>query len=68
MLYENKLKEVLWAKKMDQKDLAAVTGISRTTITQIANHRSEPKISTAYAIAKALEASVYDIWPKPSQD
>jgi DNA-binding XRE family transcriptional regulator len=68
MEIENKLKVILWSKRMDQKTLAEATGISRTTITMLANEKSEPSLFRAYKIAEVLGVSVYDIWTikKPS--
>lgn len=68
MEIENMLKTILWSRRMDQKTLSEITGISRTTITMLANEKSEPSLYRAYRIAEALEVSVYDIWKvkKPS--
>lgn len=68
MILENNLKVVMWKKRIDQKSLAELTGLSRTTITMIANDNTIPKLDNAYLIAEALGVTVYDIWPikKPS--
>jgi DNA-binding XRE family transcriptional regulator len=69
MEIENNLKILLWRNKMDQKTLAQLTGISRTTITMLANNNSEPSLYRAYLIAEALGVTVYEIWTikEPSQ-
>ena len=57
-----KLKFVLLEEKKSQTQLAELTGMSRTTITLIANEKHFPLLESALMIAKALNRNVNEIW------
>ncbi|WP_226375368.1 helix-turn-helix transcriptional regulator [Effusibacillus dendaii] len=58
---ENRLKAVLDGRTI--KWLSDKTGINRNTITSYING-TVPPLDKAYAIARVLGVSVYDIWPQ----
>lgn len=60
---DNKLKRILDERGIKYSWLAREVGVSRNTITNIFKG-STPGIDLAYAIAKKLDLSVYDIWPQ----
>lgn len=58
----NRLKEYRNKANMTQRELAAIAGITLITISNIENNRTEPKISTAIAISKALNVGLKELW------
>jgi DNA-binding XRE family transcriptional regulator len=56
------LKHFLIDLDMSQTQLAKITGISRTTISLLANGVTEPSLETALIIAEALGKPVEAIW------
>ena len=58
----NRLKEYRNKANMTQRELAAIAGITLITISSIENNRTEPKISTAIAISKALNVGLKELW------
>ena len=54
----NLMKDLLKKKKLTQKDLSEVTGLSTTGINQIIQGNVNPKIETIEKIAKALGVQV----------
>jgi len=51
----NGIKKVLTRKKVSQKELATVTGISETTISHVVSGKSKPTEDTLDKIANALD-------------
>ena len=49
------LKEARTSKKLTQKQLSNIIGISRTMLTEIENGNASPSVKTAKKIADALE-------------
>ena len=62
MYEKNKLYDVLLKKHMSCRDLARLSGISKSEINKIENFESDPKQSTMIAIARALNMEVIDIF------
>lgn len=58
----NRLKEYRSKANMTQRELAAIADITLITISNIENNRTEPKISTAIAISKALNVGLKELW------
>lgn len=52
-----KLKDILWAKRMTQKDLAEKTGLSNAAISRYINENRMPKGDNLLKIAKVLNIS-----------
>ena len=64
---ENKLKELLEAankKSITTTEVIQKSGVGRTQFYSILNGESVPKLTTAYAIAKALEVDIKEIFPE----
>ena len=49
---------------MTYRKLSRLSGISKTSLNDIANFREDPKQSTMIAIARALNMEVVDIFDK----
>ena len=64
---ENNLKELRVAKSMTFQALGDMCGISKTHMHDLEKGKSSPTLNTAYAIAKILDATVYDIWPDKTE-
>lgn len=62
MYEKNKLYDVLLKKHMSCRDLARLSGISKSEINKIENFESDPRQSTMIAIARALNMEVVDIF------
>ena len=62
MYEKNNLYEVLLKKHMSCRDLARLSGISKSEINKIENFESDPRQSTMIAIARALNMDVTDIF------
>jgi Predicted transcriptional regulators len=61
---KNNLKQFRTEAGLSLQGLGDLCGISRPHLHDLEKETgSAPKITTAYAIAKVLEKSVYDIWP-----
>ena len=61
-----KVKEVREAKRMTQEELAAKSGVSRTTIVAIESGETKDlKVSTLLKLAAALDTPVSDIFFDP---
>lgn len=60
---QNRLEEIMHRRKMTQRDLHELTGISQNDISKIINDRKDIYLKTAQRIARALELRVDDIWP-----
>ena len=58
----NRLKEYRSKANMTQRELAAIADLTLITISNIENNRTEPKISTAIAISKALNVGLKELW------
>ncbi len=59
------LKRVRRLRGMSQLDLAARSGVSQYTITEIETGRREPRPSTLRKLAKALDVEVADFFREP---
>lgn len=62
----NTLKEVRMERGMSVSELARRTGLSRPTIIDIENEKSNPLATTMYAISQALDKKVSEIFFSPS--
>lgn len=61
---KNNLKQIRKKAKLTLDELAKACNTSKSSIHGIEDQNgTAPKITTAYAIAKVLNKSVYDIWP-----
>lgn len=58
----NNLSKILYQNKMTYRKLSRLSGISKTSLNDIANFREDPKQSTMIAIARALNMEVVDIF------
>lgn len=48
---------------MTQAELSALSGVPRATISEIENQKSEPRVCTAIALARALKSTVESLFP-----
>ncbi|RXT00988.1 helix-turn-helix transcriptional regulator [Ammoniphilus sp. CFH 90114] len=60
------LKVILAERDISQKELAAVTGLSTKTISQICSGKQKPQIDNAYLISEALGLHVTKVFPQYS--
>ena len=58
----NNLSKILYQNKMTYRKLSRLSGISKTSLNDIANFREDPKQSTMIAIARGLNMEVVDIF------
>lgn len=49
-------------KNVTLEELSSITGISTSTLNNIENHKTEPKIGQLVKIAKALEVEVNELY------
>lgn len=62
---KNKLHEIRKEKGLTQNQLAAISGVSRSTIAKIENDRViNPGMETALKLAKALDSSIDELFPE----
>lgn len=59
---KNKLREFRARKRLTQDDLAAKAKVSRQTINAIENERYDPSLSLAFALARAFDCSIEDLF------
>ena len=64
---KNNLKEMRTSKKLTYEELGAMCGKSKSAMWELEQQRAEPRLNTAYAIAKVLGVEVHDIWPNEVQ-
>lgn len=62
----NNLKTIRKQEDLSLAGLGQLCGISKSHVYEL-ERGSEPRIGTAYAVAKALDVSVYDIWPDSTE-
>lgn len=58
----NKLQDIMYEKDLTYRKLSRMSGISASTICDIANHDTDPKQSTMIAISRALGMSVENVF------
>lgn len=58
----NNLKKIRKSQELTLEAVGDASGISKSHVYEL-EKGAEPRIGTAYAVAKALGHSVYDIWP-----
>lgn len=58
----NALQRTRHVRGLSQGELAAAVGVSRQTVSSIENRRTVPSVRLALAIAKALHATVEDLF------
>lgn len=58
----NKLHEIREEKRISLRDLAKLTGVSKTQINEIENGQSDPTLKTMCRIARALNMKIEDIF------
>lgn len=59
---KNRIKELRAGKGLSQAKLADMVRISRQSLNAIENERHDPSVSLAFAIARALDAPVIDVF------
>lgn len=57
-----RVREILAAKRMTQKDLVSKTGIHKQHISAYINNRRKMNLSTAKTIASALDCSIDELY------
>lgn len=57
-----KLWEIRTAKGLKLEAVAAVTGVSKSTLNNIENGKTSPTLRQLYAIATALDCNVSDLY------
>ena len=62
LILKNKLKEIRTEKKLSQKELADMVGVSRNTISSIETGQYSPTAKLALTIAIALDKKFEDIF------
>jgi putative transcriptional regulator len=61
MSIQLRIKEVIKEKKIQQKDLAELIGVSKVTVSYWCNNQTLPSIETLGSIAKVLEVRISDL-------
>lgn len=56
------LNEILYKKKLSFRQAEIMTGISKSSLSDIANERTDPKLSTLEQIAKGLNVKISDLF------
>lgn len=64
---KNRIKEMLEAKGMTQRELAIKIGTTETTVCRYVNGNRAPKAPIAIAIAKALGTTVEELYPEATK-
>lgn len=64
---KNNLKEMRIKKGMSLEQLGEMCGKGKGAIWELEQQKSEPKLKTAYIIAKVLDVEVHEIWPNEVQ-
>lgn len=54
----NRIKEIRMEKGLKQKDIAAITELSKSSISLIENGKARPSMNSAFKIAKALGVTI----------
>ena len=54
--------EILYKRKISYKQLSIMTGIPKSSIADICNGNTMPRIDTLELIAKALNLRIYDLF------
>lgn len=54
-------------KKMTQKELGLIIGVKHNTVSSYENGTNEPEQDTLFAIAKALDISINDLFPSTTE-
>lgn len=62
LILRNNLKEIRTKKKLSQKDLADMVGVSRNTISSIETGQYSPTAKLALTIAIALDKKFEDVF------
>jgi len=62
LILKNNLKEIRTKKKLSQKDLADMVGVSRNTISSIETGQYSPTAKLALIIAIALDKKFVDVF------
>ena len=60
---KNYLKEIRTRRNMTLEGLAELCGKGKGAIWELEQQKTEPRLKTAYAIAKVLGVEVHEIWP-----
>ena len=63
----NNLKKLREKAKLTLQELGDMCGRSKTRIWELEQDEPNPSLRTAYALAKVLNESVYDIWPDTTE-
>lgn len=68
-LYLNRIKLVMIEKRLEQKDLVKLTGLSRTTISNYCANYSQPSLETLHKIALIMKVNAQRlVEPTPDED
>lgn len=59
---KNKLFKIICEKDISYRELSRLSGISKTSLNDIANFEEDPKQSTMIAIARALNMEVSEVF------
>ena len=62
MSISNRIRMLRFQRKMTQEELAVRVGVSRQTIMSIENGHTNPSVLLAFKIAKALDASITEVF------
>ncbi|MGX9933639.1 helix-turn-helix transcriptional regulator [Virgibacillus salarius] len=61
---ENKILQLRKAKKLSQKEIAQLCGVTRQTINAIENNKYDPSLSLAFDLASSLNTTVDNLFIK----
>lgn len=59
------LQEIMRSKSLTVRQVSIMTGVPKSTIEDIANHRAFPRINTLEALAKGLNVRITDLFDSP---
>ena len=65
---KNRVRELRTAGGLSQADLGAALGVSRQTINSVETGRYLPSLPLAFAIARAFESAVEDIFSPDEEE
>lgn len=62
--FDEKLRALMAVRKINQRDLANVAGISQATVNGYANGRYSPRLSHIIAFTRILKCKLEDLLPE----
>jgi len=63
----NRIRVLRAERQWSQAELAERLDVSRQTVNAIENGKHDPSLPFAYAIARAFDVNVLDVFPDPEQ-